>query len=217
MRSALPLLLMSLLLAANNRISTILVGALDSDNAAGMFNVAFRAATFTGFLFLAVSYPLYPNIARLWTLGDHAAIQRLLTRAIRVVSIFSVAAAVGFFVFADPILGIFGNEFTDADVALRILVAGELVKVLTGFGGVALVMTSHGSSMARAAGLGVVVNVGLAAILTPAWGVNGAATSFAVSSVATGVYIAWLSWRKLGLYAPAIGHATTERSGASSS
>jgi O-antigen/teichoic acid export membrane protein len=175
-----------------------------------------RAAMFTSFLFLAATYPLYPNVARLWTVGDSAAIQRLLTRAIRIVSLFSVVAALVFLVFADQILGIFGQEFTGASIALRILVAGEFVKVMMGFGGVALVMTSQERSMARAAGLGVGLNVALALALIPVWGVNGAATASAASAIASSAYIAWLSWRRLGLYAPAVGRSTP-RGGTSSS
>jgi O-antigen/teichoic acid export membrane protein len=215
-RSALPLLVMSLFLTLNSQVGTILLGALDGADAAGMFNVAMRAAMFTSFLFLAATYPLYPNVARLWTVGDSAAIQRLLTRAIRIVSLFSVVAALVFLVFADQILGIFGQEFTGASIALRILVAGEFVKVMMGFGGVALVMTSQERSMARAAGLGVGLNVALALALIPVWGVNGAATASAASAIASSAYIAWLSWRRLGLYAPAVGRSTP-RGGTSSS
>jgi O-antigen/teichoic acid export membrane protein len=212
-RSALPLFVMSLLLTVNNQVGTILLGALDSAGAAGMFNVAARAAMFTSFLFLAATYPLYPNIARLWTMGDSAAIQHLLSRAIRIVSIFSVVTAVVFVAFADQILGIFGGGFAGASVALRILVAGELVKVVMGFGGVALVMTSHEKSMARAATLGVALNVSVALVLIPLWGVEGAATASAVSAVVSSAYIAWLSWRRLGIYAPAIGRSTSRGEG----
>lgn len=204
-RSALPLLAMSLLLSANNQVGTIMLGALGSSAEAGMYNVAVRAATFTSFLFLAASYPLYPNVARLWTVGDRDAIQRLLSRAIRIVSVFSITAALGFVVFANPFLDIFGSDFGDASTALRILVAGELVKVLMGYGGVALIMTSHERSMARAASLGVAVNVGLAFALIPVWGVNGAATASMASAVASSACIAWLSWRRLRIYAPALG------------
>jgi O-antigen/teichoic acid export membrane protein len=210
-RSAMPLLAMSLLLSASNRISIILLGTLDSADAAGLFNVALRVATFTSFLFVAATYPLYPNVARLWAIEDPAAIQRLVTRAIRIVSIFSVLAAAGFIVLADEILGIFGVEFRAAADALRILVLGELIKVLTGFGGVALVMTSQEASMARAAALTVALNLLLGTVLIPVWGVNGAAASFAISAVASGAYIAWLSWRRLGIYAPAIGRTTLRR------
>lgn len=205
LRSALPLFVMSLLLTLNNQIGTILLGALGSAGEAGIFNVAARAAMFVSFLFLAATYPLYPNVARLWTIGDSSAIQRLLARAIRIVAVVSLATALVFVVFADQILGIFGGGFEGASVALRILVAGELVKVIMGFGGVALVMTSQERSMARAATLGLVLNVVVAVVLIPVWGVEGAATATAVSAVASSAYIAWLSWRRLGIYAPAIG------------
>jgi O-antigen/teichoic acid export membrane protein len=208
-RSAVPLLVMSMLLTLNNQIGTILLGALDSADAAGTFNVAVRIAMFTSFLFLAATYPLLPNVARLWTVGDRVAIQRLVTRAIRVVAIFSVVVAVALVALAPQILGIFGGEFSGGATALRILVVGELVKVLMGFGGIALVMTAKESIMARGVGLGVALNVVLALALIPVWSANGAATASTVSALASSAYIAWLTLRQLGIYAPAIGRSSS--------
>jgi O-antigen/teichoic acid export membrane protein len=201
-RSAVPLLALALLFAVKGQIGTILLGAFDSAQSAGMFNVAVRASTFTGFLFLAASYALYPNVARLWTVDDPAAIQRLLTRAVRVVSIFSICVALVFFLFAPQILRVFGGEFAEADLALRILVLGELVKVLMGFGGLALVMTSEERAMAWGTGVGVALNVVLALVLIPLWGLNGAAVASAVSAVASALCVSWLSWTRLGIYGP---------------
>ena len=204
-RGGVSLFAVGLLFVLNGQIGTILLGTLDSANAVGIYNVATRAASFTSFLYLAATYPLFPNVARLWTAGDVVAIQRLLTRTGRIVSLFSVCVALGFVLFGDTLLGIFGGDFTEGVTALRILVAAEVVKAVTGFGGLALMMTSHEGSMARGTALGVALNVVLAAVLIPLWGVNGAAAASAFGAVAGSVYVAWLTWRRLGIYAPAIG------------
>jgi O-antigen/teichoic acid export membrane protein len=204
-RSGVPLLAIGLLLVINSQVGTILLGLLDDPAAAGIFSAATKISAFTSFLFLAATYPLYPTVARLWATGEQAELQRLLTRAIRPVLLGSVAVAVVFLVFGRPILRIIGADFGDGVTALRVLTIGELVKVLAGFGGLALVMTPFESSMARAMALAVAINVPLTVVLIPVWGASGAAVATSASSVLSSAYIAWLSWRKLGLYAPALG------------
>jgi O-antigen/teichoic acid export membrane protein len=204
-RSALPFVGISMLLTINNQLGTILLGTFADSEAAGMFSVAMRVAMFTSFMFLAATYPLYPNVARLWAAEDTDAIQHLLTRTVRVVTIFSIVIALGLCVFANEILAIFGSEFSEAATAFRILVVAELAKAVLGFGGIVLVMTTHERSMARATAVGVTLNLAIAIALIPVWGVDGAAVASAVSTIASGMCIVWFAWRRLGVYAPAIG------------
>ena len=206
-RSALPMLAFGVLLVVNGQVGTILLGPLSSADAAGVFNVASRAAAFTSFLYLAATYPLSPNVARLWALGDMASLQRVLTRTGRVVLVVSCLVALLFFVFGEQLLAVFGGDFTGGVTALRLLVLAELVKVAVGFGGVALLMTRYEASMTRAMTLGVVVNVALTAGLAPLWGATGAACGALASALLTSAYISILVWRRLGIYAPAIGRA----------
>ena len=204
-RSGLPLMAIGLLLVVQSQIGTILLGSMDSAKAAGIFTAATKVAMFTSFLYLAATYPLYPTVARLWATGEKAELQRVLTRTIRLVLLGSVVVAVVFLVFGAPILRVLNTDFEGGVTALRILTVGELLKVLAGFGGLALVMTPFEGSMARAMAVGVAVNVPLTAALIPVWGASGAALGTSVSVLLSSAYIAWLAWRDLGVYSPALG------------
>lgn len=204
-RGGLPLLGLALLLVVNMQVGTILLGALESADAAGTYSVASRIALFTGFFFLAATYPLYPSVARLWARGDTDSIQRVLTRAGRAVLVISSCIAALLVAFAPQVLEVFGAEFAEGADALRIVALGQLVAVATGFGGLALVMTPHEGSMTLGTGIGVAVNILLTAALVPVWGVNGAAIGAAAGFLVAGALVAWLAWRRLGIYAPALG------------
>jgi len=204
-RGGLPLLAIAVLSVLSTQVGTILLGALDSADAAGTFSIASRIATFTGFFFLAATYPLYPNVARLWAIRDTESLQRLLTRTSRVVLAASCCIAAVLFVFAPQVLELFGAEFAEGATALRILALGQLFIIAAGFGGLALVMTPNEGSAAFSLGLGVAVNVVLSAALIPVWGVSGVAVAAAAGWLLASVLGAWLAWRRLGVYAPALG------------
>jgi O-antigen/teichoic acid export membrane protein len=211
-RGGLALLGLALLLVVNVQVGTILLGALDGADSAGTYSVASRIAMFTSFFFLAATYPLYPNVARLWAIGDTGSMQRVLTRASRVVLAISSCIAAALLVLAPQVLEVFGAEFAGGATALRILVLGQLIAVAAGFGGLALVMTPHEGSMALGTGLGVALNIVLTAALIPVWGVNGAALAYAAGSLVAAALVAWLAWRRLGVYAPAVGRPPSRSS-----
>lgn len=204
-RGGLSLLALALLLVVNMQVGTILLGSLDGADAAGTYSVASRVAAFTSFLFLAATYPLYPNVARLWAIGDIGSMQRVLTRTSRVVLASSCCIAAVLFVLAPQVLGLFGAEFAEGAAALRILVVGQLFMVAAGFGGLALVMTPNERSMAVGTGLGVGLNVVLTAALIPVWGMNGAALATAAGWLVASAALVWLAWHRLGIYGPAVG------------
>ena len=205
LESGLPLLALGLVMVINGQVGTILLGATDGAESAGIFNVAVRFATFSSFLFLTVSYPLYSVVARLWAAGATDQLQRLLTRTGRAVLVFTAAVAVPFLLFPQQLLALFGPDFDAGVGALRILVVGEVLKVACGFGGLALVMSPYERSMAVGMALGVAVNVPLTAALIPIWGIEGAAIGSTAGAAISSILVAWLAWRRLGVYAPGLG------------
>jgi O-antigen/teichoic acid export membrane protein len=81
------------------------------------------------------------------------------------------------------------------------MVVGDLVNVLTGFGGVVLVMCGRESDLARSVLLGAVLNAGLTGLLVPSYGITGAAIAAATALAASNVAMTWLAWRRLGVWA----------------
>ncbi len=199
LRSALPLFVMSALMALNAQVGTIFLGAMDGATAAGVYSVASKVALFTSFFWLAATYPLMPAVARLHAQGRRAELQRMLTRGAVITSVCAAVIALVLIVFSRQFLALFGQDFGEGVWPLRILALGELGKVLTGFAGLALVMTGFERDLTVGVAIGAVANVALSALLIPAWGVNGAAGAAAVSVVASNLFLAYLLWKRLRL------------------
>jgi O-antigen/teichoic acid export membrane protein len=203
-RSALPLLVLNLVMAANAQVGTIMLGAFSNARDAGVFNVAFRVTIFISFVMLAATYPLGPTVARLQAAGERLRVERTVVRAARLVLLVSLPVAVVLVLFATPILSIFGNGFGGGATAVRIMAIGDLVNVLTGFGGLVLVMSGRESDLARGVAFGAVLNVGLAAALIPTLGVDGAAIAMAASLAVSNIVMNWFAWRRLGVWAAVV-------------
>lgn len=203
--SGLTLLGMSVVLALNAQLGTILVGAFDGSAEAGVFTAASRVSMLVGFLFLAATYPLMPTVARLHAAGRGDELQRLLSRAVRTVALASLPIAALLVVFAPRLLDVFGEGFDTGATSLRILVAGELVKLVAGFGGLALIMTVYERAFTKAVCAGATLNLLLGVALIPGSGSEGAAIAAAVSAVVMSVALVVAARRRLGIWSPAIG------------
>lgn len=198
-RSAVPLFLFGVIAAANAQVGTILLGSLSGPADAGVFAVASRVSMVVGFVLVAAAYPLMPVVARLHALGERVELQATVTRVARAVFLATLPVAVAVALLAAPLLGLFGEEFRSGADAVRILVAGELVKAFLGLAGLALVMTGHEADLTRGVAVGAGVNLVLAGALIPLLGVAGAAIAGALGVACTHVLLAWLSRRRLGI------------------
>jgi O-antigen/teichoic acid export membrane protein len=204
-RSAIPLLVFSLVQALNVQIEVILLGALDSAASAGLFSVAGRIAGLVTFVMIAVGYPLSPMIARLHAEGQTALLERTVRRAATGVFLASVPIALGVIVLARPLLGLFGTEFEGAETALILIVVAQLVFAATGFAGTVLVMTGHESWLVRGVAAAAVLNAGLNALLIPPFGLNGAAVASTIASTIMSVSLAYFARRRARVPATAFG------------
>ena len=204
-RSGLSLVLLNVVMAANAQVGTILLGAMSTAADAGIFNVATRTTMFISFVMLAATYPLMPLVARLHASGDLEPVQRIVVRAARGVLLFAAPTGLVLVAFAPTILGMFGAEFADGATAMRILAIGEVVNVLTGFGGLVLVMTGHEGHLARSVGVGAALNIALSAALIPLIGLEGAAIGAATGMVCSNLLMTWFAWRRLGIWAAVVG------------
>lgn len=208
-RSGAALVLLNVIMAANAQVGTIMLGAISNAADAGIFNVATRATTFISFMMLAATYPLMPLVARLHAANERDQLQRIVVRAARLVLLVAAPTGLLLVVLGSTVLGFFGSSFDEGISAMRILAVGELVNVLTGFGGLALVMTGHESHLARCVALGAVLNVGLTAALIPVAGIEGAAVGTAAGLAFSNILMAWFAWRRLGIWTAVAGRSAS--------
>ena len=203
-RSGLALVLLNVVMAANTQLGTILLGAVDSAQGAGQFNVAARTTTFISFTMIAASYPLMPMVARLYSEQAREAMQALVRRAGLMVLLVAAPTGVVLVGFAPQVLRLFGEDFEAGATAVRILAIGEVVNVLTGFGGLVLVMSGYEGHLARGVTCGAAANLLLAATLVPSFGVSGAAVAAATGAVLSNLVLSWYAWRRVGVWAPVV-------------
>jgi len=204
-RSALPLLFVGTAGIMNQRISTIMVGAMLGPEATGVFDIALKGTVLVSSALMAVNMPLAPAVAELYAAGEKERLQRLVTKSARVALLGSLPVALGMVLFGRWVLLIFGREFTGGSVVLAILSAGQVVKVGMGPAALLLNMTGHERHTARAVGLTALLNAGLNFAFIPHWGVNGAAAASAISLATWNTLLAWWGYKRLGMYSTILG------------
>jgi O-antigen/teichoic acid export membrane protein len=122
-----------------------------------------------------------PFAADLHARGERERLEELFKRSTRWALAATLPLLIVLFVAADDVLEAFSSRYEIGEGALRILLAGQAVNVATG--GVAFILIMTGFTgvdlVDNALGLGVLV--GLAAALTAAFGMEGAALAAAVS------------------------------------
>ena len=203
-RGGLALLLASIAVALQGQVGTIALGALKGSSAAGVFAASVRLAAFASFLFLATSYPIMPVLARQYVKGELADVERLATRAARGVTLVSAPLLCVVVALAPSFLGLLGAGFASGATTLRILVVGEVVRQVTGFGGTVLLMSGRERKFARVAIVGTALNVALVVALVPSLGVRGAALATAAAVVFQNLAMLFVAWRETGVWTAAL-------------
>jgi O-antigen/teichoic acid export membrane protein len=187
-----------------------MLGLLGTPDDAGLYAIAQRGALLVAFPLAAVNVAIGPTTARLWTARDRGSLQRLVTLSTRAVLLGSVPIALAFIVFGQQLLTLlFGSGFGHASEALTILCLGQLANAATGSVAVLLVMTGHQVRATLAMAAGVTANIGVAALLIPGYGANGAAVAAAVSLLVSNLVMVVMTRRTIGIDSTVIGRAPT--------
>ncbi|MCC4212182.1 MATE family efflux transporter [Leeuwenhoekiella parthenopeia] len=124
------------------------------------------------------------NLAHQYQLNDTGALKALLKRASRLIFILSLPPLLILLIFPEFILSFFGESYTQAYNALRILALGYLVSCLSGVAAIYLNMTGRARQFQYILLIAVLINLVLNLILIPSYGIEGAA-------IASGIAIAF--------------------------
>ncbi len=151
----------------------------------GVYSAALRAGQMIVLFLTSVSLMFSPYVADLHHRGERERLDKLF----KVLTRWTVAATLPVFVLLavapDAVLPIFGSKFISGRTALLILIAGQLVNILTGSVGFILIMVGRtGWDLLVYAGSLVMV-LGLAFLLCPRYGMEGAAIANAATFTAS--------------------------------
>lgn len=196
---ALPMLLIDSMYLINNQTDTLMLGVLTDSASVGIYSITNRGANLMNFILSVFNVSLAPTIASLHAAGEKQKLQQLVKKSANLVFLSSVPIALGLIIFGSWFLGIFGAEFVKGHTVLTILCLGKLVNASTGAVALLLNMTGYQKYTFIGVAISAVINVFLNALLIPQWGVEGAATATALSTIIWNILLVIFVRQRLGI------------------
>lgn len=182
-----------------NRSPDFVIGRLHGPGALGLYNVSYEMANLpTTELSAPINRALLPGFARLS--DEPEQLRRIYTSAMSVLALLAVPAATGIFALADPIVSVaLGAQWLAAIPLLQILAFNGALLMLHSSMSALLVGAGRVREVTGVSAAFVAILVAALLLLTPRYGVVGAAfASLATAVAATPIYLAMLRTR-LGL------------------
>ncbi len=165
----------------------IILGAFVGSEEIGIYQVATRVVLLATFAVAPLTASLAPRVADSWTrdlpgdVSDHYVTLTGWTWRL------SLPVFVVLIVFTEPILSLFGEEFVAGAAVAMILAAGALVETLAAPAGVVLNQVGRNRLNMVFAVMALVLDVVLAVLLIPVFGIEGAAIAWTVTLGAVGL------------------------------
>ncbi|MFE1601216.1 lipopolysaccharide biosynthesis protein [Methylobacterium sp. ID0610] len=151
-----------------------------------VFGLCLKLALLVGYVVQVTQQMAVPDFADARLAGDLSAMRRILRRAVTLPAVATLAALAAVALAGEPLLGLFGPEFRQGAAPLAILIGSQLLRALAGPSAHVLTLTGAQGLNARLCILALAVLVGANLVLTPVFGVAGAAGAVLAS------YAAWI-------------------------
>jgi len=164
------------------------------------FAAAQRTALLISLALIVTNMLVAPRFAALHKqdkLDDLRQLARKTTQMMALIATFVVIAMV---VFANEVMQLFGEEFGNAGVLLKILALGQWVCMVTGSVAILLQMTGYERDMRDITIASGVLVIALSVIFTSRWGVQGAAWATALTMIAQNIAALIMVRRRLGFW-----------------
>lgn len=179
------------------RIDTVLVALFRDSREVGLYGAAFRFVEFAELLVSAIGVSIFPGFARLIATGD-ARIGEALQRTFDAVLAVAAPILLALLLVAEELISATaGEEFAEADAALRLLVPYLALLFFTG-ALIRIVAALHVDRYVLGVAVAVLVlNVALNIALLPRYGYKVAALTSTASEVCVAIALAAVTWRRL--------------------
>jgi O-antigen/teichoic acid export membrane protein len=201
MRSAIPLLVISLFTNYFVDLNLIVVGMHVGAEDLGIFNAAYRTAFLIGFGIYAVDAIVIPRAAQLHASGDTVGLQRIVDESGRLRMWVSVAAVLLLAVLGDRVLALFGEKFVEAYWPLMILALAQLVTAAFGPVTQLLSISGYHRHCLYVFFFSLIAMTSLHALMIPRFGLHGAAVSVVLVVLLQSAWLYAIVARRLGIRA----------------
>lgn len=182
--AAIPMGMTEGLRLLQGQMATLMLGALATTSAVGLFRVADSAALICLVPMTILNVVASPYFARLHAAGDKAELQRIVT-AVAVITFVAVAAiSLPLGIFAAPLLAFgFGVEFAPSATSFQVLLAGNVVATMLGPAVSLANMAGQERMVTLGTGIAVATVTVCLLLLIPQFGPTGAAVAVSAASI----------------------------------
>ncbi len=199
LKISLPLLLDRTFRAIILQTDTLMLGLLIGTDAVAIYSPASTTALWVSFVVESIGAVVSRTFSILNVRNDRDSLQKVLSAVTIWIFWSSTAIATFLFIFAKPILGIFGSEFAEAHWILRILIIGQLVNSLSGSVGNLMAMTGYQNKLMLVSSVTALMNLTLNMITIPLWGPVGAAFTTALTLSIWNIWLVVIVIRNIGV------------------
>ncbi len=164
------------------QVDKVALGFYRSTREVGIYTVAAAFVVYVPLVLTSVNQVFAPTISDLHTRGDHALLSRLYQSLTKSALGLTLPLALVIFIFARPIMRIFGHDFEMGWPILIVGTCGQLINCGVGSAGYLLLMSGNERRLMRVQVVMAAVMVVLSAGLVPLWGIVGAAVAAAATN-----------------------------------
>lgn len=182
-RSSLMVILSSFGQSLSQRMDLYIIALFLPMNQVGYYSVARKITMTLSIIDNGVRVWAAPHISTLNAQGRLQPLQIFLKRVIRITSGAVAMLVMIIIIFAKPILGIFGQEYTIAASVLIVLVLAEMIHIAFGMGGTVMLMTSLERPFMFITLGNALFSAIVLFLLVPQFGLMGAAVAFLLSVI----------------------------------
>jgi len=182
-----------------SRLDIIMLGSLKDAGQVGIYYAAERVANSLMFFMYVMNMIIQPSLARLNTPEDKEKLQKMITRTIRWVMLFSLPVFIGFILLSGQIMSLSGSQFLPGKITLIIICSGQIINIM--FGPVVdfALMTGNEKYTTIYMSIGILINIALNLLLTPGMGLNGTAIATTSSLIFWNVALFYTLKKKTGI------------------
>lgn len=183
---------------AYNRVDMVLLSKQASEQAVGLYGMAYRFVDLSSGVGFYLVVSLYAVLSRYHAQREHHRFEALLDAGLGATTLLAAAGATVLVVFAEPLLGLLGSQaFQPAAVALQMLAFGIVLMWASNLLCHALMATGEVYAFLWIMPLGFSFNVAVNWAAIPQWGANGAAAVTAVTELLVLGCLLWQCRRNL--------------------
>lgn len=181
---SLPMLMTATMTFIMGQTGIVLLGMYRSETEVGYYAIAVRLATLTAFVLSVITTMVGPKLSELYHSGQMDELFYVAKKSSKLIFFTTTPILLGLIILGKPLLRIaFGVEFIVAYPAMLLLIAGQFFNSISGANSLFMNMTGHHNIFRNIVVLAALTNVGLNLLLTPKYGIYGAAIAAMTSII----------------------------------